>query len=162
MHKINILLWAASAAATELQWKIPAFDYHESYTFTTPAHQNSWGYVDFNLTNNLVPYATPCKAQNNRMFDFYGETPAFACTPPDEAPLGAAANFRFNKKTGQLDVEETVVVEGESVLVAGSVNVTLTCTDKTEINENWVIGEVYSQRDVKCLIPDLVFKGEEV
>ncbi|KAK0625860.1 hypothetical protein B0T14DRAFT_421388 [Immersiella caudata] len=160
MKKIFILFSVGLATATTLQWKIPLFDYHESYTFTTPAHQNSWGIVDFNLTNDLVSYATPCKAQNNRMFDFYGEIPAFACTPPDEAPLGAAANFRFNKRTGQLDVEGWVDRE-EKVLVAGSINITLTCTDKTTVNENWVLGEVYSQRDVNCPVADLVLRGTE-
>ncbi|KAK4455286.1 hypothetical protein QBC34DRAFT_315404, partial [Podospora aff. communis PSN243] len=152
MRKLTPLLTAglATATATTIQWKIPLFDFHESYTFTTPAHQNSWGFVDFNLTNNLVSYTASCKAQNNRMFNFYGETPAFACTPPDEAPLGAAANFRFNRLTGQLDVEEWIVQGEEKVLVAGSMNVTLACTDETTVNENWVIGEVYGQRDVRC------------
>ena len=112
MQKLSgiIILLAASAGATDVQWTIPTFDFHASYTFTTPAHQNSWGYVDFNLTNNLVPYAISCKAQNNRMFNFPSDTPAFACTPQGEAPLGAAANFQFNRLTGQLHVEETVVL----------------------------------------------------
>jgi len=57
-----------------------------------------------------VPYKTFCKAQSNLLSDFFVGFPAYACTPPDEAPLGAAANFKFSRATGKLDVEETVVL----------------------------------------------------
>jgi len=33
---------------------------------------------------------------------------------------------------------------------AASVNLTLTCTDNTVVNQNWTIGQIYSQRDVRC------------
>lgn len=96
------------ASASALQWTIHGFDYHASYIFTTPAHQNSWGYVNFNLTNNLVNYQMSCSAASNQLSDFFYGTLAYACTPSDNAPVGAGANFKFSRPTGQLDIEETI------------------------------------------------------
>src|SRR5687767_900631 len=41
-------------------WKVENFDYHASYIFTTPAHQNSWGYVNFTLSNPALNYKPVC------------------------------------------------------------------------------------------------------
>ena len=99
----------AAAATPDVLWTIRNFDFHASYIFTTPAHQNSWGFVNFTLTSNMVSYTTSCTANSNRLNDFfYGET-AYACTPADEAPLGAAANFKFDRPSGRLYIEETFV-----------------------------------------------------
>jgi hypothetical protein len=74
--------------------------------------KNLWAFVEFNLTNDLATYTITCKGQNNRMFEFYrdNDVPAFACTPADAVLLGAAANFKFNRLTGQLPVEEWVII----------------------------------------------------
>ena len=32
----------------------------------------------------------------------------------------------------------------------GSANLTLECTDETTTNSNWTLGEIYSDREVKC------------
>jgi len=116
MGKLRVLALAAvslarttAAAIPDVLWTIRNFDFHASYIFTTPAHQNSWGYVNFTLASNLVSYTTSCTANSNRLNDFfYGET-AYACAPADEAPLGAAANFKFDRPNGRLYVEETFV-----------------------------------------------------
>lgn len=99
---------ASLASASALQWTVHSFDYHASYIFTTPAHQNSWGYVSFNLTNDQVNYTTSCTAASSQLSDFFYGTIAYACTPSDNAPVGAGANFKFNRPTGQLDIEETI------------------------------------------------------
>jgi len=36
------------------EWTVHDFDFHSSEVFTTPAHQNSWGYVNFTLSNPVV------------------------------------------------------------------------------------------------------------
>lgn len=51
------------------------FDFHASYVWTTPAHQNSWGFLSFNVTNTAVGYDNICIASSNRVPDFfYGDT----------------------------------------------------------------------------------------
>jgi len=45
----------------------------------------------------------------------------------------------------------------ESTILSGVLNVTTTCSDETVLNENWKLGEVYSQRDLRCEAPDLTF-----
>jgi hypothetical protein len=91
-----------------LKWTAQGFDYHASYIFTNPAHQNSWGYVNFNLTNNVVPYTAVCKASSNQLTDFFYGTLDYNCTLPAEAPVGAAVKFRFSRPSGQLDIEEAI------------------------------------------------------
>ena len=40
--------------------------------------------------------------------------------------------------------------DASGAVVAGSTNLTLACTDTTATNSNWTIGQIYSQRDVRC------------
>ncbi|KAK1761534.1 hypothetical protein QBC47DRAFT_30963 [Echria macrotheca] len=133
---------------------IHGFDYHASYTFTTPAHQNSWGYVNFNLTNSLTPYSFKCSASSGQLQDFFYGTVAYACTPDDTAPVGAGANFKYSRPSGQLDVEQTIPGQGNSTVMSGTVQVTVTCTDNTTTNEHWTMGQIYSQRSVVCAQAD--------
>jgi hypothetical protein len=92
-----------------LGWTVHGFDYHASYIFTTPAHQNSYGYVNLNLTNNMVPYTATCSATSGQLQDFFYGTQWYPCTLPSTAPAGAAVSFRFNRPTGQLDLNETII-----------------------------------------------------
>jgi hypothetical protein len=88
---------------------VHGFDYHASYTFTHPAHQNSWGYVNFNLTNNVVPYTALCAASSSQLSDFFYGTFDYSCTLPASAPAGAAVKFRFSRPSGRLDITESIV-----------------------------------------------------
>ena len=92
-----------------LQWTVHGFDFHSTYTFTTPAHQNSWGYVNFNLTNNVVPYTAVCSAASSQLTDFFFGTVDYNCTLPSNAPAGAAVKFRFSRPSGQLDISESII-----------------------------------------------------
>jgi hypothetical protein len=92
-----------------LEWTVHGFDYHASYTFTNPAHQNSWGYVNFNLTNNVVPYTAVCSAASSQLSDFFYGTVDYTCKLPAEAPAGAAVKFRFSRPSGQLDITESIL-----------------------------------------------------
>lgn len=91
------------------QWTVHGFDYHASYTFSTPAHQNSWGYVNFNLTNNVVPYTAVCSAASSQLTDFFYGTVDYTCTLPATAPAKAAVKFRFSRPSGKLEITESVV-----------------------------------------------------
>jgi hypothetical protein len=92
-----------------LRWTVHGFDYHASYTFTNPAHQNSWGYVNFNLTNNVVPYTALCAASSSQLSDFFYGTVDYSCTLPASAPAEATVTFRFSRPSGHLDITESIV-----------------------------------------------------
>lgn len=65
-------------------WTVSNFDFHASYTFTTPAHQNSWGYVNFTLENPAVDYKPICSAASSQLQDFYYGTQVYKCEMPDD------------------------------------------------------------------------------
>lgn len=94
----------------QLVWTVHDFDFHASYIFTTPAHQNSWGYVNFTISNTIAPYKSFCSASSNQLSDFFYGTTAYACKPADEAPVGAASNFRFSRPSSTIVLEETVPI----------------------------------------------------
>jgi hypothetical protein len=92
-----------------LKWTVHSFDYYASYLFTNPAHQNSWGYVNFNLTNNIVPYTAVCEASSSQLTDFFYGTVDYTCILQADAPAGAAVKFRFSRPSGQLDITESII-----------------------------------------------------
>lgn len=91
------------------EWQVDDFDFHASYIFTTPAHQNSWGYASFNLSNPAVPdVVASCSAQSSQLQDFFFGTQIYQCTVNGTAGP-APASFAFNRPTGELDVNQTWV-----------------------------------------------------
>jgi len=92
-------------------WTVHGFDYHASYIFTTPSHQNSYGYVNFNLTNSATSYTAVCSATGFQLEDFFYGDISYPCTLPSTAPAGAAVSFKFNRPTGQLDLNETWICD---------------------------------------------------
>jgi hypothetical protein len=95
--------------AASSKWVVENFDYLAEYVFTTPAHQNSHGYVNFNLWNTAVAYTATCSATSDQLTDFFYGTQWFPCTLPLTAPAGSAVSFRFNRPTGELDINGTIV-----------------------------------------------------
>lgn len=91
----------------DFSWEVEGFDYHASYIFTTPAHQNSWGYASFNLSNPALPYRAACSATSNQLSDFFYGNLWYNCSVPDGADGGGDATFAFNRASGQLDVNQT-------------------------------------------------------
>ncbi|KAI1855700.1 hypothetical protein JX266_000565 [Neoarthrinium moseri] len=138
----------------DFQWTVENFDYHASYIFTTPAHQNSWGYVNFNLTNPALEYKASCSASSSQLSDFFYGTMAYNCTVPDGSTT--KATFDFNRANGELNINQTWVCSDlepqwpATFHAYGQVNLTLDCTDSTWQNPNWTIGQIYSDREVKC------------
>jgi hypothetical protein len=95
--------------AASSKWVAENFDYHAEYIFTTPAHQNSHGYVNFDLWNTAVAYTATCSATSDQLTDFFYGTQWYPCTLPSTAPAGAVVGFRFNRPTGELDVNGTIM-----------------------------------------------------
>ncbi|KAK4158898.1 hypothetical protein QBC43DRAFT_138635 [Cladorrhinum sp. PSN259] len=151
---------------SDLKWTVHGFDYHASYIFTTPAHQNSWGYVNFNISNSIVPYTASCSAASSQLSEFFFGTQEYTCTLIGNAPAGAAVKFKYSRPTGQLDIIESVVCQGKpadkTFTVSGATNLTLSCTDVTTTTPNWTPGQIYSDREVKCAPVDATFGAATV
>ncbi|KAL2131456.1 hypothetical protein VTI74DRAFT_5086 [Chaetomium olivicolor] len=149
-----------------LQWTVHGFDYHASYIFSTPSHQNSWGYVNFNITNNVVPYTAVCSAASSQLTDFFYGTVEYTCTLPATAPASAAVKFRFSRPSGQLDITESIVCSENKLkgtfVASSSTDLPLTCTETKTENPDWQPGEIYSSRDIKCIPIDIIFTPLQV
>jgi hypothetical protein len=149
-----------------LRWTVHGFDYHASYTFTNPAHQNSWGYVNFNLTNNVVPYTAVCAASSSQLSDFFYGTVDYSCRLPADAPAGASVTFRFSRPSGELDITESIIYSEQKTtgtfVATGSSNLTLTCTDTTTVTPDWKPGQIYSQRLITCAPVDVTFQPAQI
>lgn len=87
-------------------WLARQFDFHASYIFTTPSHQNSWGYASFDLFNPADQSTTHCQGQSNQLSDFFYGTVQYQC---DDAGAGRAGetSFDFDRPTGRMRVNQT-------------------------------------------------------
>lgn len=145
-------------------WTVEKFDFHSSYIFTTPAHQNSWGYVNFTLSNPAIDYKPICSAESNQLSDFFYGTQAYTCTVGDDAPGGGGATFTYARPSGELRINQTWTCFEEQARFAaeGGVKLDLTCEDNTWQNPDWQRGEMYSVRTVKCNFVDAEAPIEEI
>lgn len=91
----------------DFAWGLVGFDYHASYVFTTPAHQNSWGYVNFNLTNPALTYPAICSAASSQLSDFFYGNFEYTCTLPADVDSATSTTFEFNRASGLLNVTQT-------------------------------------------------------
>ncbi|KAK3956152.1 hypothetical protein QBC32DRAFT_332059, partial [Pseudoneurospora amorphoporcata] len=101
----------ATTSFGHFSWALSSFDYHASFIFTTPAHQNSWGYVNFNLTNPAIgsSVTTVCSASSNQLSDFFYGTVQYTCTNTPEGVKSdvGKTTFDFNRPTGELRFNQT-------------------------------------------------------
>ncbi|KAL7944262.1 hypothetical protein V8C42DRAFT_326322 [Trichoderma barbatum] len=132
------------------EWKVTDFDFHASYVFTTPAHQNSWGYVNFTLINPAANYTSDCSASSNQLQDFFYGNFKYSCNVP---VLADTATFTFSRPDSQLRINQTwnCPGEGSRFTAIGGVDLKLKCEDTTWKNPNWTAGQIYSQRLITCL-----------
>lgn len=101
-----------AASLGGFEWTVDDFDFHASYIFSTPAHQNSWGYVSFNLSNPALPDAvTSCNAQSDQLSDFFYGTQWYDCTFDGYESRTPSATFTFNRPTGELYINQTWVCD---------------------------------------------------
>lgn len=85
-----------------MSWTARNFDFHASYIFTTPAHQNSWGYASFDLFNPADQSTTHCDAASSQLSDFFYGTVQYKCND-------TRSSFDFNRASGQLRVKQSWV-----------------------------------------------------
>jgi Alternaria alternata allergen 1 len=131
-------------------WDVQHFDYHASYIFTTPAHQNAHGYVNFTLVNPALDAPALCTASSTQLSDFFYGNQVFQCEMP--ANLSAQASFAYDRASGALQINQTWMCPGEQARfwAMGGVMLDLDCTDSTWQNPNWQAGQFYSVRTVTC------------
>ncbi|SPQ21421.1 35e64df5-874b-46de-bc58-438c11884562 [Thermothielavioides terrestris] len=134
-------------------WLARSFDFHASYVFTTPAHQNSWGFVSFDLYNPADKSTAHCEASSDQLSDFfYGNMP-YKCN--DTGRIGATS-FDFSRPANRLRVNQTWTCDDRdpqwptTFTGRGTANLSLDCTDTTWKNPNWTMGQIYSSRTIKC------------
>ncbi|KAM0326715.1 hypothetical protein ACHAQA_006588 [Verticillium albo-atrum] len=127
-----------SRTSTVKAWELTSLDVSASYIFTTPAHQNSWGHVSFTLKNPALGTVTKCEGSSSQLNDFFNGDVDYECETPDE------------------------VEEVDPRLTKGSQNVELDCEETFEQNKDWAIGEIYSNRQVKCKKVDVSVPVKEI
>ena len=143
-------------------WDVKQFDFHASYIFSTPAHQNSWGYVNFTLANPAVPYKPVCSAESNWLNDFYyGGEQIYECDSGDDA---TTATWSFSRPSGELRINQTwnCVDEGGRFEAQGGVKLNLTCEETKWENPDWSQGSIYSTRNIDCNFVDAEAPVEEM
>ncbi|KAI9163886.1 hypothetical protein HJFPF1_05516 [Paramyrothecium foliicola] len=131
------------------KWIVENFDFHASYIFSTPSHQNSWGYVNFTLANPVLDYKPVCTAASNWLSDFYYGNTIYNCDVPVE---GDVASFTYDRAGGALRINQTwnCLEEGGRFVAGGGVVLDLQCEEKNWQNPDWKQGQFYSTRDIKC------------
>lgn len=85
-------------------WEARAFDFHSSYVFTTPSHQNSRGFVSFDLFNPADETTTRCEASSGQLNDFFYGTVEYSCNDTTRA---GTTSFDFSRPSGQLRLEQS-------------------------------------------------------
>jgi hypothetical protein len=130
-------------------WDVQKFDFHSSYIFTTPAHQNSHGYVNFTLSNPALDRPTICSASSSQLSEFFYGNQIFTC---DDVPDGQRATFTYSRSTGDLQINQTWTCPDEQARFSaiGGVTLDLNCKDVEWQNPDWQPGQFYSTRTVTC------------
>ncbi|KAK4656513.1 hypothetical protein QC762_204930 [Podospora pseudocomata] len=137
----------------DFQWQASNFDFHASFIFSTPAHQNSWGYASFDLFNPADKSTVQCSAASNQINDFFYGIIQYSC---NDTLRGGSTKFDFNRPSGELRVEQSWTCRDQdpqypiTFTAKGSANVTLGCTEDFYQNANWTMGDIYSRRTITC------------
>ncbi|KAK4168994.1 hypothetical protein QBC43DRAFT_83964 [Cladorrhinum sp. PSN259] len=144
----------------DFKWTVKSFDFHANYIFSTPAHQNSWGYSSFELSNPADQSTVSCSAASSQINDFFYGTIPYAC---NDTGRHGTTKFDFNRPTGELRANQTWTCDLDQQYPIfftgyGAVNLTLSCDQTFYQNPNWTIGEIYSRRDVTCQKVDTEMK----
>ncbi|KAK1964077.1 hypothetical protein LY78DRAFT_170271 [Colletotrichum sublineola] len=147
------------------EWTLTGFDYNASYIFTTPSHQNSWGYISFNVSNPALDYDVSCTAASNRLYDFFYGEQVYNCSPPEGQ--SAATSFTWSYPDRTLALNQSWTCNDDPKYPArytarGGAVANLTCEETSWQNGNWTLGQIYSQRNIKCDIITLPTPVKEI
>jgi len=144
----------------DFAWSLKGFRFEASFTFTTPAHQNSWGYLDFNVTNPATGVEAICSARSNQLSDFFYATFPYTCKTPNGAGVydyDPNTRFDFERAIGQLRFNQTWTCRDQDpeyparFTAYGMADLSLDCNETMYRNPNWTMGQIYSSRQIKCL-----------
>ncbi|KAM7187332.1 hypothetical protein V8F33_011322 [Rhypophila sp. PSN 637] len=155
------------------KWGISNFVFNSTVVYTTPAHQNSWGYVNFDVENPAVAAGNGrgdseavCSASSNRLNDFfYGDIPYNCTSAPSDR---RATTFDFNLDSRLLRLNESWVCsdvdpEYPTIFTAGgAVTMNLECNTKSWTNPNWTMGDIYSSTITTCQPVDLSLSPDQI
>ena len=147
------------------KWDVEQFDFHSSYIFTTPSHQNSWGYSNFTLSNPAVAYKPICSAHSNQLSDFFYGTVSYRCEVPEGLSALDEASFTYSRPSGALRLDQTWSCPGDDgawFRAKGGVKLNLTCDEKKWTNPEWKQGQIYSTRTITCNLVDAEAPVEEL
>lgn len=121
-----------------------------SWTFTTPAHQNANGYINFDTTNSVLGTQTRCWATSTRLTDFFYGMIDYECEDD-------VTSFSFSQlNDGLLEVNTTWSCDAEGKTfqgTTGQINLGLECDETYWQNPNWTMGQLYSSRQRECELP---------
>ncbi|KAK1673542.1 hypothetical protein BDP55DRAFT_218669 [Colletotrichum godetiae] len=160
MHFLSTLLLLAPALASPIaqreetcgqksgklsEWTLTSFDYHASYIFSTPSHQNSWGYISFNVSNPVLDYT---------------------CTPP-EGGESTTTSFTWSTPEKAVTLNQSWTCNDDPKYPArytakGGAVADLQCEETFWQNDNWTIGQIYSTRNINCGIITLPTPIKEI
>lgn len=142
-----------------LAWGLEDFVYNASYLFTTPAHQNSWGYANFQLSNTALKYDATCSAASSQLSDFFYGTLNYECEMPSPQGDGTTTTFSFDYPGKKLGINQTWTCSDNdpqyptTFKAEGTISLDLDCDDTgTVVNPDWKQGDgsFYSTRYVSC------------
>ena len=142
-----------------LAWGLENFVYNASYLFTTPAHQNSWGFANFELSNPALTYKAACHASSTQLSEFFYGTVTYKCVMPTPEGDGTETTFKFDYPGRKLAVEQKWTCSDSDPVypttfrASGTIDLALDCKDTGNVeNPDWEYGtgQFYSTRYVSC------------
>ncbi|KAK5996935.1 hypothetical protein PT974_02282 [Cladobotryum mycophilum] len=130
-------------------WTVHDFDFHASYIFSTPAHQNSWGYANFTLENPALEEKHICSATSSQLSDFFYGTVVYECVSVTD---GDKATFTYSRPDNVLRINQTwnCADEGSRFTAEGGIKLDLNCKEDKYQNPDWHTGDIYSSRTITC------------
>lgn len=102
------------ASFSSWSWSLSDLYFHSSVVFSTPAHQIDGGWVSFGLTSQATAdVAFECDASSTQLQDWFYGNQWYTCTANSAA--GATAQFRFDRMTGRVDVNQSWTCDDDPV-----------------------------------------------
>ncbi|KAK3685327.1 hypothetical protein B0T22DRAFT_529356 [Podospora appendiculata] len=169
----NTTTGCTAASFGDFSWAVQHFDFHARYTFTSPSHQGiARAYVDFNISNPGDTTGAPasrCSGASDSGFSGDTDT-TYPCASTAAAARADRVKtaFAFDRARGLLRFNQSWVCSDQDPQYPiiftgyGAVNLTLDCTNETWHNANWTLGQVYSDRVVRCKPVDVAVKPFEL
>lgn len=100
-----------------LKWIVDDFDFYVFYVFINLVYQNLWGYVNFNVFNDVVFYIVLCSVFSSQLFDFFYGIVEYVCILVGIGVLvGVKVGFKFSRFVGMLEISEIIDCSDKQVI----------------------------------------------